>query len=73
MKQIKTYVVLAGMMAFALTVQAEQTTPPAYPANTNPDAVSEQDYQVLDSPDASSQSESAKQEALYAALRAEQA
>ena len=67
-------------MAFALTVHAEQTTPPADPAFTNPDPVSEQEYQVLDSQDntapadaeVSTESEAAREEALYAALRNEQ-
>ncbi len=72
MKRMKTNVVLAGMMAFALTVHAEQTTPPADPAFTNPDAVSEQNKQVLDSQDNPAIAETSKEEALYAALRNEQ-
>jgi type IV pilus assembly protein PilQ len=80
MKRIKTYVGLAGMIAFALTVHAEQTTPPADPAFTNPDLVSEQESQVLDSQDntapaeveAIDDAEASKEEALYAALRSDQ-
>ncbi len=72
MKRMKTNVVLAGMMAFAFTVHAEQTTPPADPAFTNPDAVSEQNKQVLDSQDNPAIAETSKEEALYAALRNEQ-
>lgn len=48
MKRIETYVMLAGLLAFGLTVQAEQAQPPADPAFARPDAEWDQDYQVQD-------------------------
>ena len=67
-------------MAFAFALHAEQTTPPADPAFTNPEPVSEQQSQVLDSQentavvevDVVDDPEASKEEALYAALRNEQ-
>ncbi len=76
MKQIKTYVVLAAMMALTFTVHAEQTTAPAKAAFTNTDPVPEQHRQVLDSPSQTTVADAgidsatvSKEEALYAALR----
>jgi type II secretory pathway component GspD/PulD (secretin) len=71
MKQIKTYIVLAAMMALTFTVHAEQTTPPSDPAFNNPDPVPEAANQVQDSPAQRDDSQASKQEALYAALRSE--
>jgi len=79
MKRIKTHVVLVGLMAFGFALHAEQTTPPADPASTNPELVSEQEYQVLDSQDNTAaakvgntgDAQASKEEALLAALNEE--